>query len=79
MSPFIVDRPDREFEADVPDHQHDLVSPSGAARMLRVSPSTVYAWVKAGRIQVWYTPTGRMRVCATELVRPRRSRHFDES
>jgi excisionase family DNA binding protein len=45
----------------------DLLTSAEVARMFRVDPKTVIRWVKAKRIPVIITPTGRFRFRRAEV------------
>jgi predicted site-specific integrase-resolvase len=48
-----------------------LVTVTEAVQMVRVSPATIYNWMKKGRVQ-WVTlPSGRRRIYADTLVQNR--------
>jgi excisionase family DNA binding protein len=46
-----------------------LLSPAEVAEMLRVSPGSVYRWVKAGRLPHFRTPGNQLRFRRVDVER----------
>jgi excisionase family DNA binding protein len=49
------------------------VTPIEAAALAGVTRTTIYAWLKAGRIEALATPTGFLRIYADTLLKPYRA------
>lgn len=56
----------------MPDERDELLKPSEAARMLRVSVKTIQRWARLGQIRAVTLPSGHIRVprdAVDELLR----------